>query len=223
MTVPVLSCDAIRALEQRAQSELGMPTLLLMENAGLAIAEKLIDLGIDGPVVVLCGKGNNGGDGMVVARHLDNRGFTVQVLLFADPEALKGDAAINCNIVKKCNIPFGVHSEKSLDKAKIENELIGAQWLVDALFGSGLKGALRSPFDELVEWVNQSEASVLSVDIPSGLSGEGEPPAGAVIEADHTVTLIASKPGFRDSEAKQYLGELHYHDAGLPRRLMPSN
>src|SRR5687768_6616687 len=99
-----LTREQVRAVDRRAVDEYGMSGLVLMENAGRGVAETLITLGVNGPVVICCGKGNNGGDGFVIARHLDNRGKQVRVLLFADPAELRGDAAANWRILEKANV-----------------------------------------------------------------------------------------------------------------------
>src|SRR5215813_6436727 len=109
-----LTREQARTLDRRAMEELGIPGIVLMENAGRGMAELLRTLGIGGPVVVCCGKGNNGGDGFVIARHLDNAGVGVRVLLFADPAGLTGDAAINCHIVQRSAIPLEVFAGPSV-------------------------------------------------------------------------------------------------------------
>src|SRR5580704_13369213 len=95
----------VREVDRRAITEFGVPGIVLMENAGRGAAELLISLGVQGSVAICCGKGNNGGDGLVIARHLDNRGIAVRVLLFAGPEELTGDAAVNVRIVERAGLP----------------------------------------------------------------------------------------------------------------------
>src|SRR5437870_9185305 len=103
-----LSREEVRAVDRRAIEEFGMPGVVLMENAGRGAAELLVSLGIHGPVVICCGKGNNGGDGFVMARHLDVRGIPVRVLLFAPPNELSGEAAVNYRIVSRTRIALRV-------------------------------------------------------------------------------------------------------------------
>src|SRR6476620_11282136 len=105
MSLATLSREAARELDRRAVDEYGMTGLMLMENAGRGVADRLCELGISGPVVICCGQGNNGGDGFVVARHLDLRGHAVRVLLFSDPSRLKGDAEVNYRIVERSGLP----------------------------------------------------------------------------------------------------------------------
>src|SRR5262249_50954797 len=150
MSFPMLSCAEVRACEARVIQELGMPSLLLMENAGRGVAELLVSLGIAGRVVVLCGKGNNGGDGLVIARHLDNRQIPVRVLLFANPEELTPDSAVNHRILAGSGVPVDLHPGDTFDREKVRVDLATADWVVDTLFGTGLKGPLRAPFDALI-------------------------------------------------------------------------
>jgi NAD(P)H-hydrate epimerase len=211
-----LTRDQARALDRRAMEEFGVPGVILMENAGRGCAELLLSLGVTGPVVVCCGKGNNGGDGFVIARHLDNAGVPVRVLLFADPAGVTGDAAVNYGIVERSGVSLAVNPEK----AALTQQLAAAEWVVDALFGSGLQGPLRPPFDGVVEAINASGARMLAVDIPSGLDADTGRPLGPTVRAHHTATIAAPKKGFFTPEAAPWLGEVHVIDMGAPRRLM---
>jgi NAD(P)H-hydrate epimerase len=203
-----LTRDQVRALDRRAAEEFGVPGVVLMENAGRGAAEVLLSLGARGPVLVCCGKGNNGGDGLVIARHLDNRGLLVRVLLFAKPEELTGDAAINFTIIQRSRVPWEVRNCPPLD---------AAEWIVDALFGTGLAGAVRPPFDGVIAAINASGAKVLAVDIPSGLDCDTGEPLGPTVRADHTVTFVAAKKGFENPASQQWVGAIHVVDIGAPR------
>ena len=220
MNPPAMTCAEVRERESRAIVGLGLPSLLLMENAGRGLAELLLSLGVVGKVVVCCGKGNNGGDGLVMARHLDNREIPVRVLLFAHPEELTPDSALNYRVLTGSGGAVEVHAGQSLDSVRLRSELASAAWVVDALFGTGLRGPLRPPFDEVVNLVNASGAKVLAVDIPSGLDGDTGQPLGPAVRARHTGTLIASKVGFHQPGAQAWTGEVHLIDTGLPRRLL---
>jgi NAD(P)H-hydrate epimerase len=203
-----LTRKQVRAIDRRAIEELGVPGVVLMENAGRGAAEVLLSLGARGPVLVCCGKGNNGGDGFVIARHLDNRDLAVRVLLFANPEELTGDAAINCTIIRRSGVPLEVRSGPPLEPA---------EWIVDALFGTGLAGAVRPPFDGVIAAINASGAKVLAVDIPSGLDCDTGEPLGPTVRADHTVTFVAAKKGFENPASQQWVGAIHVVDIGAPR------
>jgi NAD(P)H-hydrate epimerase len=215
----LLSRDEARALDRRAMDECGVPGVVLMENAGRGCAELLQSLGIHGRVVVCCGKGNNGGDGFVIARHLDNAGVDVAVQLFADPAGLTGDAAVMYRVLAHSGPPIVTHPG-NVDEAQLRRELARADWVVDALFGSGLTGALRAPFDRIVSAINESPARVFAVDIPSGLDCDTGLPLGATVRAHHTATIAAMKKGFDKPEAQEWLGKAHVIDMGVPRRLL---
>jgi NAD(P)H-hydrate epimerase len=168
----LLTRDQSRDLDRRAMDEFAVRGIVLMENAGRGMAELLRSLGIAGPVVICCGKGNNGGDGFVIARHLDNAGVRLRVLLFADPAGLTGDAAVNHAILVRAGVPISVMAGTAIDEGQLRAELTTADWVVDALFGSGLQGPVRPPFDRVIAAINASRARVLAVDIPSGLDSD---------------------------------------------------
>ena len=220
MLPPPMTCAEVRERERRAIEGLGLPSLVLMENAGRGLAELLVSLGIGGRVVICCGKGNNGGDGLVLARHLDNREIPVNVLLFARPEDLTPDAALNHRVLTGSGVAVEIHAGQPLDRERLRGELASAAWVVDALFGTGLRGPLRPPFDVIVDLINSSGKAVLAVDIPSGLDGDTGRPLGPAVRAWHTGTLIASKVGFHQPGAEAWAGEVHLIDTGLPRSLL---
>jgi NAD(P)H-hydrate epimerase len=216
----LLSRDEARALDRRAIEEFGVPGVVLMENAGRNMAELLRSLGTSGRVVICCGPGNNGGDGFVIGRHLDNAGVPVRVLLFASPEKLSGDAALNHVILTRSGVPLEVFVGPELDEERLSRELAGADWVVDALFGSGLHGPLRPPYDRAAAAINRSGAKVFAVDVPSGLDCDTGQPQGTTVRADHTATMVAFKKGFVVPVAREWLGTVHVIDIGLPRRAL---
>jgi NAD(P)H-hydrate epimerase len=222
-----LTREQARALDRRAIEEIGIPGIVLMENAGRGMAELLLRLGVRGPVVVCCGKGNNGGDGLVVARHLANAGTRVRVLLFADPEKLPLDARTNHAIVARtCALEQGRGGlalavlAGEVEDARLRQEMAGADWVVDALFGSGLRGPVPPPFDRVIAAINAGSARVLAVDIPSGLDSDTGKPAGPTVRAHHTATVAAPKKGFLDPAAAAWLGQVHVIDMGCPAALV---
>src|SRR5947208_3834232 len=149
-----LSRDEVRAVDRRAIEDFGIPGMVLMENAGRGAAELLLAHGIHGRVVVCCGKGNNGGDGFVIARHLANHDVPVKVLLFTSPEELIGDAATNYHVIEKSGLPIESFAGSDMDAALLLDELWKAEWVVDALFGTGLSGPVRPPFDQVIVTIN---------------------------------------------------------------------
>jgi NAD(P)H-hydrate epimerase len=216
----ILTREQVRELDRRAIEEFGVPGVVLMENVGRGMAELLRSLGINGLVVICCGKGNNGGDGFVMARHLDNAGIRVRVLLFGDPVQLSGDAAINHRIVAASGIPLEVFPGPALDEERLRHVLADAEWIVDALFGSGLRGAIQPPFDCIIAIINGAPSRIFAVDIPSGLDCDTGQPLGVAVRAHHTATVAAMKKGFREPSAASWLGQVHLIDMGAPRALL---
>src|SRR6476659_9084710 len=135
------SREDVRAFDRWADAEAGLPTRVLMENAGRGAAQILVRLGIDGPVCVACGKGNNGGDGLVLARALHVWGHAVRVLLVADPATLSADAAANWKSLAAAGVP--AQAVWPLDEARLRSVLAGAAWTVDALLGIGQTSPAR--------------------------------------------------------------------------------
>jgi NAD(P)H-hydrate epimerase len=199
----------VRAFDRHAIDQLGIPAAVLMENAGGGAARLLQSLGIHGRVDICCGKGNNGGDGLVIARHLANHGVNVRCLLFARPQDLSADAALQWNIVQNMGLPTEVVEQ---------SDFTGADWVVDALFGTGLTGPVRPPFDRVIESINASGVRVLAVDIPSGLDCDTGKPLGPCIRAQHTTTFVAPKIGFQDADAAMWTGQVHVIDIGVALR-----
>ncbi len=214
----------VRELDRRAIEEFGVPGIVLMENAGRGAAEVLMRLNPERrPVMIFCGKGNNGGDGFVIARHLDNAGYPVKVVLVAvtDPT---GDAGIQFRIARKSVFSYPLRWIPSgmplFDNAFSDLATSFDDWVVDALFGTGLSGPLQEPYDRAVAGINASQAKVFAVDIPSGLDCDTGKPLGPCVRADHTITFVAPKAGFGNPEAHEWLGEVHVVGIGAPRVLL---
>jgi NAD(P)H-hydrate epimerase len=198
----------------------GVPGIVLMENAGRGTAELLRSLGIHGPVAICCGKGNNGGDGFVIARHLDNCHVPARVLLFASPDQLRGDAALNYRIIAKSGLSISISASPTLDLPAFERELASVEWVVDALLGTGLAGSVQPPYADVINAINAGGARVLAVDIPSGLDCDTGRPLGVAVRAQHTATFVAEKKGFANAEARAWLGQVHVLPIGAPRILV---
>jgi NAD(P)H-hydrate epimerase len=220
MTTPTLSRDRVRELDLRALADYGVPGIVLMENAGRGVADKLCQLGIAGPVVVCCGPGNNGGDGFVIARHLDLRSVAVKVLVWGNAGQRTGDAAINYRILEHCGVPI-VNMTDAVDMAaEVARQLAGAAWVVDALLGTGAKGEPRAPLATAIDAINAAGIPIMAVDLPSGLDCDTGQPAAPTIRAAHTCTFVAEKPGFLVAGAEAFTGQVHVVDIGAPRRLV---
>ena len=213
-----LSCDQVREIDRRAAADYGIPTLILMENAGRGAAQFLSSLGIHGRVVICCGKGNNGGDGLVIARRLHQAKIDVKVLLFAAPSDLSVDAAANWRRVQQAGVP--AEAWPTWEDDRLRQELCRAEWAVDALYGTGLKGSVRPPHDRAIDSLNGSGVRLFAVDIPSGLDGDTGAPLGPTIRADHTATFVAPKRGFANPGAATWLGKIHVIDIGVPQPLI---
>jgi NAD(P)H-hydrate epimerase len=220
-----LTREEMRKLDRKAVGEYKIPSIILMENAGRNVAEEILKM-LDDPqqtkVAILCGKGNNGGDGFVVARHLHNHGISVDVFLVAKiSDILKdGDAGANLQILINMKVPI----QEFLDIPGLNDllkELNGYDILVDALFGTGLSGEVREPFKTLIHGVNDLNKPIVSVDIPSGLDCNTGKILGAAVKATKTVTFAIAKKGFYLNDGPGYTGKVIVSDISIPRELIP--
>ncbi len=214
-----LTRQQVREVDRRAIEEYGMSGLVLMENAGRGCADVLMRLGVSGPVVICCGRGNNAGDGFVIARHLDLRGVAAKVLLWSDPADLSGDAAANYRILSKTDVQIVLLGQQH-DAERLTAEIAAADWIVDALLGTGARGEPRPPLDAVIDQLNSSPAKKLAVDLPSGLDCDTGQPAVHTFRADHTCTFVAAKPGLLAEAAQPFVGRIHVLDIGAPRKLV---
>ncbi len=216
---PLCTAQEMQALDRHAIEEIGIPSIVLMENAGRAITEAIIDSFI-GPieeahVVVICGGGNNGGDGFVIARVLHDYGASVQILLIADPQNLSPDTTRNYTIATQLKVPVAaVQSEAEVDD--LESVFQNADVIVDALFGTGLGRDIEGIHGAIVEQINQSPGLIVAVDIPSGIDATTGHVLGTAVTADLTVTLGALKWGIVLSHGSQLAGEVDICDIGIP-------
>lgn len=233
----VFSREGVRRVDQAALLDYGIPGVVLMENAAAALeaaAERMLAGGA-GPAIILCGPGNNGGDGYALARRLHNRGVEVRVAMSGPAPAseIMSDAAINLRVIQRMRIAIRV-----VDAARPEATLDGLcasggepRLLVDALLGTGMRTAARAPMTGMIRWLNRRRAAgalVLAVDVPTGLDCDTglpmiDPAAGeeaCVVLADETVTFVGLKTGFLSPSASAYLGEVTVGDIGAPRELL---
>jgi NAD(P)H-hydrate epimerase len=213
-----LTRAAARTVDEIAIRDYHLPGLVLMENAGRGVADWLRELGVGSPVVICCGKGNNGGDGLVIARHLELHGLAVEVVICCDPGELSGDARCNYEVVLAAGIPrWTLGRDGTL--ADLAIRLAQAGWIVDALLGTGARGAPRDPLAGVIRAINAVAKPVLAVDLPSGLDADtGETP-GECVRARYTATFVAPKRGFAAPGAGDVTGEVRVIDIGIPRRL----
>ncbi len=214
-----LTREQIRRVDQVAIKEFGIPGLLLMENAGRGIAEVMLRDALAGRVVIACGKGNNAGDGLVLARQLNARSVDTLVLLFSPPDSFRGDAAANWEIHAALKLPT-VDLSKINSVAEIEPHLADAAWVVDALLGTGAKGPPAAPLNFAIEALNACSSRRLAIDLPSGLDCDTGEPAEPTFRAQLTCTLVAPKVGFSMSAARPFLGRVEVINLGIPREII---
>ncbi|MDE2058427.1 MAG: NAD(P)H-hydrate dehydratase [candidate division NC10 bacterium] len=218
----VVTASQMRELDRRATEEYGIPSLLLMENAGLQAVlelERAFPRLTQCRVVIVCGKGNNGGDGFVAARHLFNRGIAVEVVLLAQPTEIKGDAGTNLEIIHKLGVPIHeVTTSQGLDASRWLVER--ADVVVDAILGTGIMGPAKGLFGEAIELLNRSGRPIVALDIPSGLNSDEGIIYGPSTNAVLTVTFGLPKRGLILYPAASCAGRSVTVDIGLPRQLV---
>jgi len=202
---PLYDAEGMRAVDRWAIEEKGVPSLELMEAAGRAVAEAVAQMAPQGPIRIVCGKGNNAGDGFVAARLLREMGFEVEALLLWPGEELRGDAAVNYE-------RFG----GELVEGDIAARLEGSGVVVDAIFGTGFEGVPREPAAAAIRAINGCRAAVVACDIASGVDASSGEVAGEAVEADVTVSFHAAKVGQRVAPGKWHSGELRVAAIGIP-------
>jgi len=212
-----------RKLDETAMKDYGIAGLVLMENAGAAVAREGLsafrETGAE-KVVVICGRGNNGGDGFVAARHLLSSGIPTSVFLLCRKEDLHSpsDALTNLAILERMvargAAPEVVELPTVASLPRLSDELSRRAVVIDSILGTGLTGEVRDPAASAVELVNSSDAFVISVDIPSGLDADEGVPLGEAVRADVTVTFVAEKAGFAKASAREYLGRVVVAEIG---------
>jgi hydroxyethylthiazole kinase-like uncharacterized protein yjeF len=205
---PLFDAQGMRAADSWAIDEQDIPSVELMETAGGAVAEAVRDVASDGPVRVVCGKGNNAGDGLVAARHLAGTGYEVEVLLLWPAGGLSPDASANLERFD------GTVREVSADD--LLGALAGSGAVIDAIFGTGFEGAPRAPADVAIEAINAGDIPVVAADIASGVDASSGEAEGTAVDADVTVSFHAAKLGHWIFPGKAKTGELRVADIGIP-------
>ncbi|MFO7899494.1 MAG: NAD(P)H-hydrate epimerase [Planctomycetota bacterium] len=207
--------EEMREVDRAAIEEYEMPGVILMENAGRGAAACALEMVGEstGPVAVVCGSGNNGGDGYVVARHLHNQGVGVTVHLLWDREKIRGDADTNLAIIEHMGLDIRRTRPDELN-------LSGAALVVDAVFGTGLSGEVREPYDEAIRAINGARVPVLAVDLPSGLDANSGEVLGVCVTAERTATFALPKVGFTRGSGPERTGEVTVVDIGVPREIL---
>lgn len=210
-----LTRQQVRRVDELSTSRYGIPPMVLMENAARSAAQVAANM-LHNPhaeIAIVCGGGNNGGDGLALARHLHNRGAKVSIWLACDPSAYRHEAMTNFQIIQAMQL--NIHPADPVELAKQNPAL----W-VDAIFGTGLTQPPREPFGSIVAAIHHTQQPILAIDLPSGLDCDTGTPLGPCIIAKQTVTFVAEKAGFATPEARRYLGKVSVGDIGCPIELI---
>jgi hydroxyethylthiazole kinase-like uncharacterized protein yjeF len=212
-----------RAVDREAMVRYGMPTILLMENAAIALRGQALRMltGVPAeptrrgePILIICGSGNNGGDGYALARHLHNHGCSLEILALGAPRE-GTDARINYDICAKMNLSI------TSGRQNLRVQAREADVIVDAIFGTGLDRPVEGESREVIEWINAAGRPVLAADIPSGLDCDTGLPLGAAVHATRTVSFLGLKKGFTaNTDSRRYTGDVVVGDIGVPRELL---
>lgn len=213
-----ITAERMKKIEEKA-AEVGITPLLLMENAGKAVAEAARNFG-EKAAILAC-TGNNGGDGFVAARHLASYGARVEVFLIGNPNDIRtGEARSNWNILRKLrSVPITILKSGS-DVRRSKRRLGRSDVIVDAMLGTGVRGQLKEPVASAVRLVNELEIPVLAVDVPTGLDPSTGEVCGDAVKADLTVTFHRMKRGLL--KAKKYAGRIEVASIGIPREVEKS-
>jgi len=209
----VLSRSQAREIDRVAMTEWGLPGVVLMENAARGIADlvEAVHPLTAGRIAVVCGPGNNGGDGFAAARHLANRRYDVELQLPGPIDAIdpRSDTGMNIVVARRMGIPMltGI-------------DLAGAQFVIDGLFGTGLAREIRPPYRAAIESINARGVPVVSIDIPSGLDADDGSIHGAAVRADWTATMVAPKVGFSLAHGPELTGTVVVVDIGVPKAIV---
>lgn len=209
--------DQAKEIDLKANKELGVPSLMMMENAGIRTAEfclKLLKKSKNKRVAIFCGKGNNCGDGLVISRQLISSGILVDTYLLAPAVTLPPAAGRNYRILSRITKRiYRIETKEMLEKINLDAYAL----LVDAIFGIGLKGRIEGIFKETIREINHSKnPKVVSVDVPSGIDSDSGSVLGAAVRADYTVSMIAAKKGLVINQGKRFCGKLIISHIGFP-------
>ncbi len=214
----LVTADEMREMDRRTIETFGLPGRVLMENAGRGATRFLTEQFADLPqmrVAVIAGRGNNGGDGYVIARYLAHKDISVAVYLLADPARVAGDAAANLALLAPLGIPIiQINDEKSF--AGQRSRMRGEDLWIDAILGTGLKSEVKGFYRKIIDFINSLEKPVFAVDIPSGLNSDTGQPCGTCIRATATSTFAYAKTGHYIHPGAEYTGTLQVVDIGIP-------
>jgi len=203
-----------RAIDTAAREKFGISTLVLMENAGARVCDEALAMAGAGMVTVVCGKGNNGGDGLVCCRHLLSRGARAEAWLASPVTGLAPEAAVNLRALRR--LGAAIFPITTRDLAAFRRRLRGSALVVDALLGTGFRGEPRPVYREAIAAMNTCGRPVLSVDIPSGLDGDTGAAGDCCVRAERTVTFFAPKRGMARGKGPRQCGTIVVAGLGVP-------
>ncbi|MDI6803927.1 MAG: NAD(P)H-hydrate dehydratase [Bacteroidota bacterium] len=221
--IPIVNSREMREFDRRAIEDIGIPGLILMENAGRGIVDAIkLKYGCvcEKKFLIVCGKGNNGGDGFVVARHLYNLGANVVGILLGSPKNLKGDAEINYKIISHIISQNKSNKNLLLQEYKGLKQLQAFQnvdFIVDAIFGTGFNGKLEKYYEEVINWMNSISPPKISIDVPSGVNSDTGVVESVAVKSDLTVTMGLKKNGLLIGNSVNYINDLKVADISLPK------
>jgi NAD(P)H-hydrate epimerase len=219
----VVSAEEMRWCDETTINAYGVPGLLLMENAGHnvveAIKQRYSPLETK-KVLVVCGKGNNGGDGFVIARLLSNSCARISILLMASPSELQGDAKKNFIILKKFATKLPHQFTIYRYSKRLLSSLPKPDIIVDAMFGTGFAGSVRKPSTDVIDWMNKQGGEIVSVDIPSGVNGTTGVVENCAVRANITVTFGSIKSGLLCNQGRELVGSVYCTDIGIPNSII---
>lgn len=210
----IISCDEMKAMDSYAINNIGIPSIVLMENAALKVV-KNIDLNKIGSVTIVCGVGNNGGDGLAVAKNLVLKEKAVDLFIIGNLEKGTEDFNINLNILKNMDMDF-LHISKEKDLNTLKESIKRNDLSIDSIFGIGLTREISGLFYDFIKIINKFSKNILSIDIPSGLDGDTGEPMGIAIKANKTITFHLMKRGLINRE--DYTGKVIIEGIGIPEK-----
>jgi NAD(P)H-hydrate epimerase len=214
----IFTREQVREVDRLAIERYGIPGLVLMENASRGLAKYALSmLPEGGRALIICGGGNNGGDGLAAARHLHNAGEQVAIVLLRPYDSYTGDARTNLDICRAMDLFMIEAADDVLEGLRAAPP---ADLLIDGVLGTGISIEVRPPMTDVIDWTNSQPAPVLAIDIPSGLDCDTGRPLGAAVRAAATVTFVGVKRGFLQPGADQYTGRIVVVDIGAPRELV---
>jgi len=209
----------MQEIDRIAQVKYGIPSIVLMENAGRRVAEEVLKRYPEGRGAIFCGRGNNGGDGFVCARHLENAGIKTGIFLIGKLRDIKKEGPfININILKKMRVKiFEILKEVDIENAR---KAFRYDFIVDAIFGTGFSGEPADTSRSAIRFMNKSGKPIFSIDVPSGINATTGQMAGSSVIADTTITFGLAKSGLLSKKASSSVGRLVIGDIGLPKEIL---